>query len=305
MTAVSTLAYGITVQAVYLLTAALAWPNLIKSFMFIDLVLLRRRNGTLSDKLSTRSGGGTGGGSIAKVPVEVWEKIRKMVVGLETKAAEARFLSKHWTPCRISSCRLARRVESWDSIELARTECASCSRGPDCIQHEFSLANPTFFNPIHTFVADFGLAHPLSQTIPDPAKKWNSLADIALVALPLQLSVGTRGRTTITANAGWVELPDQHTLVDVNLNLPPDADLRFIRLVQLFSLPVVESSISTLEPADPHEISKARLRSNQTKKSREDLLDDVVGVRNERTNEIKPRWKLYTTCYTNSSAHEW
>lgn len=159
--------------------------------------------------------------------------------------------------------------------------------------------------PIHTFVADFGLAHPLSQTITDPARRWNALADIALVALPLQLPAGKRGRTTITANAGYVELPDEHTLVDVNLNLPPDADLRFIRFVQLFSLPVVESSISTLEPADPHEVAKARLRSNQTRKSRENLLDDVVGVRNERTKEIVPRWKLYTTCYTNSSAHEW
>jgi len=124
MTAVSTLAYGLTVRAVYLVTASKAWPSLVKTFDFINLVLLRRRRGTLTDTLSITSRG-RGGGLIAKVPTEVWEKIRKMVVDSELQEAEEDFLSSGWK-CREKGCPLSEGVKSWKSIEESREKCKNC-----------------------------------------------------------------------------------------------------------------------------------------------------------------------------------
>jgi hypothetical protein len=149
--------------------------------------------------------------------------------------------------------------------------------------------------PIHTLLAAFGLAHPLAQIIPNPLRNWTSIGCLALIALPLRIPTQKSSGTTLTAETGWNEFPDQHTLVDVCLDLPPNADLRFIRFVNAFNLPVVNTSLGTLGPANPQEL--AQIRINQPEKSHWKVVDDVVGIKFEDTKEIKPKWKLYGSCY--------
>ena len=88
MTSITTFAYGLTVEATGLITAAHAWPSLEPTFDFFDLLFLRKRKGTLQG----RSSGSEGQGIIASVPVEVWEEIRKWVVMIEMETAEDEML---------------------------------------------------------------------------------------------------------------------------------------------------------------------------------------------------------------------
>jgi len=76
MTSITTFAYGLTVRATDLISAASAWPRLEPVFRFFDLVYLRRKRGSLAGSKSSVS-----------VPVEVWERIRLNLVAKEMEDA--------------------------------------------------------------------------------------------------------------------------------------------------------------------------------------------------------------------------
>ena len=99
-------------------------------------------------------------------------------------------------------------------------------------------------------------------------------------------------------------------MIDVSFKLPLDADARFVRFIKLFNLQVVSTSISTLritsEPSinnepDGQEEEVGREKRQQSSKLRNKIapLVGLKGLNNgeeERSVEIKPGWKLYTTC---------
>ncbi|BGP37454.1 hypothetical protein JCM10449v2_001360 [Rhodotorula kratochvilovae] len=78
------LAYGVTVTTESLLYAVAAWPSLQGPFAFLDLVQLRRNNGTLRavQMPECRSSG------LEHLPSEIWDVVRHKVVDLELRNAE-------------------------------------------------------------------------------------------------------------------------------------------------------------------------------------------------------------------------
>jgi hypothetical protein len=88
----------------------------------------------------------------------------------------------------------------------------------------------------------------------------------------------------------------QHTIVDVSLELPPNPDSRFIRFIRLFNLEVVSSSISTLSPSFRAGTDKKEKNLLQEK---EEIapLKGLMGLNKTIVQEIKPGWKLYTSCH--------
>lgn len=81
---------------------------------------------------------------------------------------------------------------------------------------------------------------------------------------------------------------DEHTIVNVSVDLPSDIDRRFTRLVRLFKLEVVDAAIN--------EISGRPEWSKSSKKAKGKTSAMISGVGNKVTKKIKPRWILWTTC---------
>ncbi|GAA5902170.1 uncharacterized protein JCM6883_001318 [Sporobolomyces salmoneus] len=251
MTSITTVGYGLTVRATDLITAAQAWPALESTFQFFDLLFLRRKNGSLASQ-------GRLNGLIEKVPVEVWENIRGGVVMCEMEDAEHRLLAPF----------LESIEEEWEGYV------------------EFP-AKKTWDYPIHRLVASFGLAHPLSRTITLDPISCCDLDDVALLTIPSQAERSDSSYSTISAAAGYDE-QDEHTLVNVSLALPPDANVRFSRFIRTFRLSVVEVSDATLRYVAPDPEAKGNSRKGLAGIKRE-------GVR--VVKEVKPRWMLYTSCW--------
>ncbi|GAA5909249.1 uncharacterized protein JCM6883_005820 [Sporobolomyces salmoneus] len=288
MTSITTLGYGLTVRATDLVTAAQAWPGLRPTFRFFDLLLLRRRNGTLSSS-------GLLQGLIDKVPVEVWEEMKHWTVLAEMEDAEHRFLApfldwidedpKYWDveiPAR----------KSWDLIRNGIPGCRPqewlhYSDAYNDMLDEFKRGDATAFAPIHRLVASFGLALPLSRTITLDPQKWSDLDDVVLITTPSRVERDGSSYPTISAEAGYDE-QDEHTLVNVSLDLPRNANLRFVRFIRTFGLEVVEVSQSTLRSVAPGPDVK-----NDSRKG-------LAGIKQEEVKtvrEVKPRWMLYTSCW--------
>jgi len=151
------------------------------------------------------------------------------------------------------------------------------------------------FQLIERLTARFGLAHPLARQI-TYNEEWLDLDGVALISLPCRIS--PQEHTTISAGAEHDNGGrDQHTIVDVSLNVPPDADARFVRFIHLFDLEVVQVTHSVIEVTRP----QWKKRESVTRGS--DQWRGVAGIESDKvkvTKEIKPGWKLYTSCWYSS-----
>jgi len=107
------LAYGITVKTESLLYAVAAWPRLQGPFTFLDLVALRKRQGTLVARHSRPAKQG-----VQTLPVEVWELVRHKLVDVEMRKAEV----EHVKSFMCAECRLCSRPEDYTWSEIGK-EC--------------------------------------------------------------------------------------------------------------------------------------------------------------------------------------
>ncbi|GAA5902284.1 uncharacterized protein JCM6883_001355 [Sporobolomyces salmoneus] len=286
MTSITTLGYGLTVRVTDLITAAQAWPALEPTFQFFDLLFLRRRNGTLTSQ-------GALEGLIEKVPVEVWENIKESIVMREMEDAEHRFLAPflEWDEDIADGADIPKK-KSWDYIRNGASGfypgewIYDDSRFTDMLQG-FKDGDDAAFAPVHRLVAAFGLAHPLSKMISFHPEIWFDIDDVALLTIPSRAQRSDSSYSTISAAAGY-DQQDEHTLVNVSLDLPPDANIRFSRFFRTFRLSVVEVSDATLRYVLPDPEAKGNSRKGLAEIRRE-------GVR--VVKEVKPRWMLYTSCW--------
>lgn len=127
----------------------------------------------------------------------------------------------------------------------------------------------------------------------------NLQIDLQAVAfISISCGTSTGEHSVISAVSNFSTGPDEQTLVNVSLELPPDANTRFVRFIRTFSLEVVQVSHSTLRTIRPSWKAKEgpeRDRNSFIPRDGEHGLDEEkVKV----TKEIVPGWKLYTTCWT-------
>ncbi|GAA5959428.1 hypothetical protein JCM3765_006601 [Sporobolomyces pararoseus] len=297
MTSITTFAYGLTVQVPELITASRAWPALEPVFNFFDLLFLRRKQGTLrihqQEKDLKRS-------ILEKVPVEVWEEVRQWVVVSEMDEEEDKLLRPFAQSCcewgvELDECdcqAFRDKKLSWDSLRQGISSCfneRSLRLEEEYNNTLFRLSTGSHgsLDPIHRLVAAFGLAHPLPRTIVLDVDEWISLDDIAFVSIPCGAQRRGSYHSTISAKAGY-EDQDEQTIIDVSFDLPPDADSRFLRFVRTFNLKVVEISNGTLKFLPPNPDAKPLLQSK---------LAGIEKGGAKIVKEIKPRWKLYSSCH--------
>lgn len=117
-----TLVYGLTVRSADLVFAADAWTRLQHSFLFFDLVFLRRRNGGLTTKR------GVTDGPVTKLPNEVWEEIRSWVIKEEIADSEDNLLGA--LLCDVPTCQVRPpppELMSWERVQKRPfNECDYC-----------------------------------------------------------------------------------------------------------------------------------------------------------------------------------
>ncbi|GAA5948410.1 hypothetical protein JCM3765_001410 [Sporobolomyces pararoseus] len=292
MSSATALGYGLTVRATGLITAAEAWPSIEQTFKFFDLLLLRKQNGAL--RSSARAEGKQD--VITKIPVEVWEEIRGWSTRKQLEEAEDKLLRRFFQKCDQSlhcPCWYIGPL-SWGILKSGIEGCpnfenASENRELGEFWETFSVGYQEL-ESIHRLAAAFGLAHPLPEFVSFHLE-WCDLADLAFIAIPYRDR--DTDETNISTLAMTNSLQDQRILIDVSLELPLDADQRFVRFIRTFSLEVVRIDNGLLRAAPP----KAKVE--------QDLSMGITGIRPgaaKSVDEIKPGWKLYSTIYVDPQA---
>ncbi|GAA5988117.1 hypothetical protein JCM5350_003942 [Sporobolomyces pararoseus] len=282
----ATLAYGLTVRSSSLVFAADAWTRLKNSFRFFQLVFLRRRSGGLVSSIRD------GGGSVAKVPNEVWEEIRYWLVQEEIADAEDAFVRP--LLCNEPGCSMNTLTSErilWSDFNGVQS-CEECWQNYLELDTRTNFANwigPTLPN-VTTLLADFGLALPSRRPISTDPDKWNDPDALALIAAPSRLTRGDYGESFITARCGGDFAEDEETVINVSFSLPEDIDQRFTRLIRLFHLLPVSSSINRLS-SNPESLASSEKNEIQT-------IGKTSGVKNNAVKRIKPHWKLWIMCKT-------
>ncbi|GAA5889784.1 hypothetical protein JCM16303_003717 [Sporobolomyces ruberrimus] len=281
--------YGLTVRAVYLVVAAEAWKQLGNPLSFFDLVIARRRNRTLKTRDTF------GEGAVTRIPEEVWEEIKFRFVHEEFVDAEERLIKRlNPTPCSEASHDDSIRL-SWSDNEVV----------PEC-NHCWNLCNDWNTDKVFRWdretvaameelLGAFGLAlvsqEPILVSLDPPDECPGAYEALALMAYPSQ----SRGRGSAHPQVGVKLYPaDQptdytlgHTTVDISFDLPRDVNSRFIRLIRLFNMEVLESSVGKIVPLTGTARSTRKREDSATK------AEPISGISDAPTTKIRPRWLLW------------
>ncbi|GAA5832258.1 hypothetical protein JCM5353_005684 [Sporobolomyces roseus] len=286
MTSITTFAYSLTVRAVDLVAVASAWPQLQPVFQFFDHIYLRRKRGSLA-----------GSRASVNVPVEVWERVTQYLVDDEIEDAVdsiARGVLKR-EECERPYCWVTQAGRySWDRFLNIAKECDQCNDRRFDWFADLVNGKHDFDERIQDLVSTFGLAHPLDRFIRfDPDRSADPDA-VAVIAIPQQYHDHASDAwmsprlATDGPNENGV---DMHAVVEVNLSLPPDSNLRFTRFIRTFNLKVFETtqfSQSSIGPRNAAAVGRGEPKDERLVRAYDTDLKTKV------TREIVPRWRLYT-----------
>ncbi|GAA6012664.1 hypothetical protein JCM10207_009074 [Rhodosporidiobolus poonsookiae] len=275
------LSYSISVTTESLIYAADAHPSLEPTLPFFDLVSLRIRQGRLQ---STSS-------AVKSVPVEVWELIKDELVQVELDVARFAFLEK----LLCDDCHLLRHDElkyaDWDI--LISGGCDYCLEG---FWNEEGVDDNARKARLEKLLGRYELILPLLTPIrsskdASDSPFFNACGDpntAILIGLPASSKPNTTGVYQVEALCGGDWAPDEQAIQTVTPHPPPlNAIDRFKALVKLFKLELVEASDGMLAIEGTPAAVAGKKKVLRKKRFRKVKLED-----------LKPRWKLFTTCET-------
>ncbi|GAA5829131.1 hypothetical protein JCM11251_004135 [Rhodosporidiobolus azoricus] len=294
-TAHTIIAYAISVSTASLLEAADAFPHLAPTLPVFQLISLRLREGRLQasakDALSKAS-------AVQYLPLEVWECIKREVISLELAEARRALIE----PLFCDECYLLRNDElkqgGWG--DLLQDACEYClARASEFeglrdnerqkrvrkLLNFYKLALPTSF-PVRASKDVSSSPFFFSRCDPTTA---------TFISIPLPEKPAKNGCIALEAECGGDSAADEQVIVDLN----PVAELaksyrnsktlndRFRTVVDLFQLQVIEASDGVLA------IEGTTVPEGNKKKVLKKRRFKRVNVK-----DIKPKWKLFTTCET-------
>ena len=147
---------------------------------------------------------------------------------------------------------------------------------------------------IQDLVSTFGLAHPLDRFIRLDPENLADSESLALVSIPKQYhDTDSILAPTFSNSTPDLDLIHKHAIVEVDLSLPSDSDLRFIRFVRTFSLEIVNVKQITQAPLGPR-AAAAIGRGEAKDELPRALIAEQSEIGAEVTREIKPIWRLYS-----------
>ncbi|GAA6008407.1 hypothetical protein JCM11491_004464 [Sporobolomyces phaffii] len=265
------LVYGLTIRSAELVFAADAWTRLRPTCAFFDLVFLRRRKGGFasSNRLGTQP--------VTRIPDEVWELVRYWLVQDEIADSEDTLLGSF--ACDEDVCESRPPVPQRASWEHFRDCVGSCSDySGDWIYDNVCRWTKSRTAMMTGLLADYGLALPSHAPILTDHEYWPEPEAMALIALRTNIQKTPLEEGFVEASSGS-DGSHQSTLVDVSLDLPRDADTRFINFIRLFRLQVVESSVRTI---------RAKSNPRYTRGGAKPTTLANSGVKNRPASKIVP-----------------
>lgn len=152
-----------------------------------------------------------------------------------------------------------------------------------------------FEQRIQNLVSTFGLAHPLDRFVRFDSDNSADDDAVAVIAIPQQYH--DHASDSWTSSTFATDLPFEngvhmHAVVEVNLSLPPDSNLRFTRFIRTFNLKVFETTQISQSSIGPR--TAAALGRGRPKDEMPLVRAYDTELETKVTREIVPRWRLYT-----------
>lgn len=161
----------------------------------------------------------------------------------------------------------------------------------ECLDCQATANKVEIPQEIRSLLNEYRLALPHEDAVFPDQKTGEFEGSVMLIALPSRLASSKNGRNVLVAEADR-DGPDEHTIVNIDFSLPSNPDRRFLNLVKSFNLWVVDVTADTLvmDSSSSEDIPHGGWREfdyTRPEFSRNKLCEA----------EIKPRWKLWTTCH--------
>ncbi|CDR37022.1 hypothetical protein NBRC10512_002236 [Rhodotorula toruloides] len=276
--------FGLPIRTWSLVPAADAWPELVKTLPFFDLITLRILNGTFQ---ATKRGGGSS--VVERVPIEVWDVVKHKLVDVELQEANDRIMRdlevNDWS-CWGSGLRKPGKSLAGSALPPFWTDI--CSEADPCDM----CSEPLFYwlmdlrddehSKLRALLRHFSMflvsARPLTCDDSDAVDLYSAM-HIALLPSDGNL-------TPICVDCGGDMDPDQQTVQELDpasmLTIARDGRRRFSRLIRLLHLEPL--SIKTLPDTE-------RLAGEGDDYiPRKRVFTDVA------INEIQPKWTVHSIC---------
>ncbi|PRQ77464.1 hypothetical protein AAT19DRAFT_8532 [Rhodotorula toruloides] len=306
--------FGLPIRTWSLVPAADAWPKLVKTLHFFDLIMLRILSGTL---LAVRKEN-PGPSAVERVPIEVWDVVKHKLVDLELQDANDRFMRdievNEWS-CWGSGLRKPGKALAgsalppfWTDICIEAEPCDMCSeaifellmesiwpgkaeevRVEDAALRKMLTAidGP---QKLQTLLKAFGLYAPFPQAVLRADKNWFDLSSATYIALP----PSPDEVTSLEADCGGDMFPDQHAFRHVDpeimAKLARDGRDRFRKIIRDLHLESLSIKALPSEPDSP----RVPPRSYQYCYFRREFTEITP-------TEANPAWTMHTTCETTCS----
>ncbi|BGP05317.1 hypothetical protein JCM10049v2_001122 [Rhodotorula toruloides] len=276
--------FGLPIRTWSLVPAADAWPELVKTLPFFDLITLRILNGIFQ---ATKRGGGSS--VVERVPIEVWDVVKHKLVDVELQEANDRIMRdlevNDWS-CWGSGLRKPGKSLAGSALPPFWTDI--CSEADPCDM----CSEPLFYwlmdlrddehSKLRALLRHFSMflvsARPLTCDDSDAVDLYSAM-HIALLPSDGNL-------TPICVDCGGDMDPDQQTVQELDpasmLTIARDGRRRFSRLIRLLHLEPL--SIKTLPDTE-------RLAGEGDDYiPRKRVFTDVA------INEIQPKWTVHSIC---------
>ncbi|BGP29382.1 hypothetical protein JCM10296v2_001121 [Rhodotorula toruloides] len=284
--------FGLPIRTWSSVPAADAWPELVKTLPFFDLITLRILNGTFRAPRKEDAGHS----AVERVPIDVWDVVKHKLVDLELQDANDQFMRdigvNDWS-CWGSGLRKPGKSLAGSALPPFWTD--NCNEAEPCIMCGDAILDVLIDSiwqgkaeeRLQSLLQAFGLHAPVRQTVARADKNWVDLSSATYVALlpPLEQNA------PLEAVCGREMFPDQHAFRHVDpemmMKLARHGRDRFRRIIHDLDLEPLSIQAPPSEPDSP----RVPPRRNQYNYFRREFTELAP-------TKANPAWTVHTTCET-------
>ncbi|BGP05340.1 hypothetical protein JCM10049v2_001145 [Rhodotorula toruloides] len=279
--------FGLPIRTWSLVPAADAWPKLVKTLPFFDLITLRIFNGTLRAPRKEDAGPS----AVERVPIEVWDVVKHKLVDLELQDANDQFMRdigvNDWS-CWGSGLRRPGKSLAgsalppfWTDICGEAEPCDMCM--DDLLSWACDIWSDKRLKRLETLLKTFKLCVPTDRPV---LRRDESLMDLQS-ATYVALLTPKGACITLETNCGY-DGPDEQRVTQIDFKMmrktARGARQRFLRLIRLLHLEPLQ--IETM-------VSKKLASGGQNEIVLRQRTFTVLPV-----NEAQPKWLMLTDLVT-------
>ncbi|GAA6053005.1 hypothetical protein NBRC10513_000031 [Rhodotorula toruloides] len=263
--------FGLPLSTSSLVPAADAWPKLVKTLPFFDLIKLRIFNGTFQAARKDNAGPS----AVERVPVEVWDVLKHKLVDLELQEANDGLMREidvnEWS-CWGSGLRKPGKSLAasalppfWTDICSEAEPCDMCREGLFTLWDE--VARIERFERLQSLLSTFDLFAPSKQPLMPCDDRWWDPQSATYVA-----SLSEKDAcTSLETNCACDSEPDEQRIIKIDFSAMQTSTrqarqrfLRLIRLLHLEPLRIATSVVSKNVHSGGHRRDVTRLERSFT-----------------------------------------